>query len=387
MKILNHIACSLVLGGMLAPALAAASAQQATVYATGLTNPSKVIVIPGGNLLVTEAGTTPNSGRISLILPGGQRQTLIDGLPSGLAAPDGSADGPNGLVLQGQTLYIANGEGDSFVKGPTTGTILPNPAGPSSPIMASVLQVAFSKAIAGIGGSFTLQLADHSTLLDGNPVTLTDAAGDQATFELLTQFRPGIPDPHTIYRNSHPYGLAISPSQPDYIYVADAGMNILRQVSLTSGQTRTLTRFASTPDPVKGPPTIEAVPTSVQPYGDSQLLVNLLSGAPFVPGQSRVMVVDPATGQASTFMFYLTSNIDVAVLPVPNSRPIFFSLEYSANLPAQTPGRLTRYDTAAGYVYVDGLNSPTSMAIDSDAMKLYITDRTDGTIAVAPIVP
>ena len=99
------------------------------------------------------------------------------------------------------------------------------------------------------------------------------------------------------------------------------------------------------------------------------------------------MVVDPATGQASTFMFYLTSNIDVAALPVPNSRPIFFSLEYSANLPAQTPGRLTRYDTAAGYVYVDGLNSPTSMAIDSDAMKLYITDRTDGTIAVAPIVP
>ncbi len=381
---LKHIAYTSALAVILTLTAAAASTQQATVYATGLMNPSKVVVIPGGDLLVSEAGTTPNSGRVSLILAGGQRQTLIDGLPSGLAAPDGDVDGPNGLAVLGQTLYIANGEGDTFVNGPTTGTILPNPDGPSSPIMASILQVTFSKPIGSLSGSFTLQLADHSTLLDGNSVTLTDSAGDQATFQLLAQFRPGVPDPHTIYRNSHPYGLALNSHQPDYLYVADAGMNIVRQVSLSSGQTRTLTRFAPTPDPVKGPPTIEAVPTSVQPYG-SQLLVGLLSGAPFLPGQSRVMIVDPATGQSSPFMFSLTSTSDVAIMPVANGRPIFFSLEYSAQLTTGAPGRLMRYDTPNGYVYVDGLNSPTGMAIDTAAGKLYITDRTDGTVLVVPI--
>jgi len=387
MTFLKYIGCTVSFLGMFAPALPGASPQQATVYASGLSFPSKVIVIPGGNLLVTEAGTTPNSGRVSLILPGGQRQTLIGGLPSGISGEDGAPDGPNGLALAGQTLYIANGEGDAFVNGPQQGTLLPNPAGLSSPIFASVLQVTFSSDIGSLGGGFTLQPTDHYTLLDGNSVTLSDGAGDQAVVQLLTQFRPGIPDAHTIYRNSHPYGLALNTHQPGYLYVADAGMNIVRQVNLTTGQTRTLARFANTPDPVMGPPTIEAVPTSVQPYGP-WLLVSLLSGAPFVPGQSRVMVVDPATGESSEFMFYLTSTIDVAVLPVANSRPIFFSLEYSSQLTGQPlpPGQVTRYDTASGSVYVEGLNSPSSMALDDDARMLYITDRTDGTVLVAPVI-
>jgi DNA-binding beta-propeller fold protein YncE len=387
MKFSSSIGYTVLCMGMTVSALAGATAQQAAVYASGLSFPSKVIVIPGGNLLVAEVDKTPNSGRVSLILPGGQRQTLIDGLPSGLAGEDGSPDGPNGLALDGQTLYIANGEGDAFVSGTKQGTLLPNPAGPSSPILASVLKVTFSGTAGGMASGFTLLPAQHFTLLDGASVTLTNAGGDTATMELLAQFRPGIPDAHTIYRNSHPYGLALNASQPDYLYVADAGMNIVRQVNVTTGQTQTLTRFAPTPDPVKGPPTIEAVPTSVHAYG-SLLLVSLLSGAPFVPGQSRVMTVDPATGAASEFMFYLTSTIDVAVMPTAGPRPIFFSLEYSTQLSAQPlpAGQLTRYDTAAGYVYVDGLNAPSSMAVDSGSSKLYITDRLDGTVLVVPVI-
>ena len=322
MKVLQSAVSTLSFACLSALALSGATPQQATVYASGLSSPSKVIVIPGGNLLVADVGTTPNSGRVSLIPPGGPPQTVIDGLPSGLAGEDGSPDGPNGLALQDRTLYIANGEGDAFANGPQQGTMVPNPAGPSSPILASILKVAFSKDIASLAGGFTLPAASHLTLLDGLSVTLTNSSGDQAVLQLLTQFRPGIPDPHTIYRNSHPYGLAFNPTQPDYLYVADAGMNIVRQVNINNGQTQTLTRFAPTPDPVAGPPTIEAVPTSVESYGN--LLVSLLSGAPFVAGQSRVMAVDPATGKASEFMYFLTSNIDVAVMPASGPRPIFF---------------------------------------------------------------
>lgn len=384
MKLSKLSYCLLI--GLLPMAMSGASSQQATVYATGLSFPSKAIVISGGSLLVAEAGTTPNSGRISLILPGGQRQTLIDGLPSGMAAPDGAADGPDGLAIQGQTLYIANGEGDTFVNGPHPGTFVANPAGPSSPILASILKVTFNKDIGSLAGGFTLQPADHYTLLDGSTVTLSDSAGEQASAQLLTQFRPAIPDAIHIYRNSHPYGLALNSYFPDYLYVADAGMNIVRQVNLSTGQTQTLTRFPNTPDPVKGPPTIEAVPTSVHAYGN-QLLVSLLSGVPFVPGQSSVMAVDPATGKSWEFMYYLTSTIDVAVLPTSGPRPVFFSLEYSSQLTAKPlpAGKVMRYDSPAGYVYVDGLNSPTSMALDADNGKLYITDRLDGTVLVAPI--
>jgi hypothetical protein len=373
----------------LALAAFGASPQQATVYASGLSFPSKVISIGSGTLLVTETGTTPNSGRVSLILSGGQRQALLDGLPSGLAAPDGDADGPNGLALQDPTtLYVANGEGDTFVNGPRPGTVIPNPNGPSSPIFATVLKVTFSTAVTSLTSGFTLQPSDHFTLLDGNTVSLTNSSGNTASVQLLAQFRPTIPDPVHIYRNSHPYGLALHPSQPNYLYVADAGMNIVRQVDLASGQTKTLVRFPNTPNPGKVPPVIEAVPTSVHPYGEG-LLVSLLSGVPFLPGESRIMSVDPATGIASPFMWFLTSTTDVAVMPSSGPRPIFFSLEYSSNLGATPPpaGQLIRYDGPTGYTYVDGLNSPTSLDIDQTAMKLYITDRTDGEILTAPIVP
>ena len=104
------------------------SAQQATVFATGLLNPSKILIGPGGSLLAAETGSTPNSGRVSVISPSGTRSTLIDGLPSGLGPPSGDADGPNGLLLDGNTLYIAVGEGDLYANGTVPGTTIVNAA-------------------------------------------------------------------------------------------------------------------------------------------------------------------------------------------------------------------------------------------------------------------
>ena len=107
-------------------ACATAAAQVASVFATGLENPSKIILGPGGTLLVTEVGQKPNSGRVSLIDPGGSRRLLLDGLPAGLSAPNDDEDGPDGLALIGRTLYIAFGESDTFQKEPRPRTFLHN---------------------------------------------------------------------------------------------------------------------------------------------------------------------------------------------------------------------------------------------------------------------
>ena len=64
---------------------ASAAAQQ--VYVSGLEFPSKVITIPNGYLMVTETGTRPNTGRVTLVAPGGVSRNLIAGLPSGLSYP------------------------------------------------------------------------------------------------------------------------------------------------------------------------------------------------------------------------------------------------------------------------------------------------------------
>jgi hypothetical protein len=364
----------------LAVAIVPAMAQNPTVYASGLKFPSKIIAIQNGNLLVTETDTTPNSGRVTRVGPGGSVKALIDGLPSGLSAPNNDPDGPNGLAASGRTLYIANGEGDSHVSGPSQGTIVPNPAGPSSPLFASILKVTFSNDIDQLAAGFTLQKQDHFTLLDGTPVTLNNGANDTATVELLTAFRLDIPDPRTIYRNSHPYGLTLLPAQPDSLYVNDAGMNTAVQVSLSSGRSKVLARFANTPSPLPaGPPTIEAVPTSISAYGNV-LLVSLLSGAPFVPGVSRIVAVDPATGATGLFIGGLASTIAILYRSKADGTSQWFALEYSLALTAGAPGRLLVYNSPQGQTLVDGLVGPSSMALDPTAGNLYITTRSDGKV-------
>jgi hypothetical protein len=137
-----------------------ANAQQPSVFASGLLNPSKIILGPSGTLLSAEAGTNPNTGRVSIISSAGARRTLIDALPSGLAAPNSDADGVNGLALNGSILYVAIGEGNTFVNGTQRGTNAVNPTGFASPIFSTVLQFNMSKPVDQIQTGFTPVLVD-----------------------------------------------------------------------------------------------------------------------------------------------------------------------------------------------------------------------------------
>ena len=92
-----------------------------------------------------------------MISPSGTRSTLIDALPSGLGPPTGDADGPNGLLLDGNTLYIAVGEGDLYANGATPGTTIVNAYGISSPIFDTLLQVTFSQSVDRISGAFSIE--------------------------------------------------------------------------------------------------------------------------------------------------------------------------------------------------------------------------------------
>ena len=368
-----------------------ALAQNAAVFATGFKYPSKIITGPAGTLLVTDMDIVPNSGRISVLDSGGNRRSLIEGLPSGLAVPDLSPDGPSGMAYTGRTLYIVNGEGDAHRNGPTAGTLVANPEGPSSPIFSTILRVDFSNDIDKISGAFILALQDHFTLADHNTVTLSNGPGDKATIRMLAEFRVNRPDARTIYRNTHLFGITLLPSQPSSLYLADAGNNAVWQVDIGTGRSQLLVRFANTPNPLAGPPTSESVPTNIH-ASDDQLIVSLLSGAPFAPGASRIMAIDPATGNATVFVAILTSTIDTLFRRRADGSSQWLALEYSLDLPAgRTPpvaGRLLSFETATGLynkVVVDNLTSPSAMAVDPSTGNLFITDRIEGTVLVANI--
>jgi hypothetical protein len=348
-----------------------------TVFSTGLSNPTKVISLGGGSLLVTETPPAPNSGRVSYIDPAGLRHTVIDGLPSGPSAPDGTPDGPNGLAFSEDGLYIAIGEGDTHVAGPTPGTILPNPSGPSSPIFDTVLRVTFSAPVWHLASGFTLSPANQWTLADGGVVTLSNGFNQSATVQLIGLLRVDRPDPVGIYRNTHLYGLALSAQLPSQLYLDDAGNNAIWQLDLRSSVPKVLTRFPNITNPSGSlPPTSEAVPTSVHAYGN-HLLVTEFSGAPFIPGNSSLVSVDLGTHAVTPVATGLSFAIDALQL---TSGPQALILEYTTNLLGGGPGQLLLFNGRSTSVLVTGLTTPSGMAMDWGSSTVFITNSSGGQI-------
>src|SRR5260370_6976919 len=92
------------------------------------------------------------------------------------------------------------------------------------------------------------------------------------------------------------------------------------------------------------------------------------------------MSVDPITGDTQTHISNLNAAIDVDCAARPSSDSSFFVLEYSVNQGATPlpPGRVMRYDSASPTVWLEGLNTPTSLALDESTGTAYMTSRSEG---------
>jgi hypothetical protein len=365
-----------------------------TELTSGLEFPTGITHSNQNNLIVGESGTTANTGRISLIDPDGNRRTLLDGLPSGIADV-GDPSGPSGVYLRGRTLYVTIGVGDVVVPGEVPGTVVPNPSGPSSPILSSVLAIHFSAQAEKITEGFTLSLDDQQALADGETVKLSNGGGDKATVELVADFPDFIPHPvRPGVQQSNPFDLVVV---GNHAYVTDGSRNVVWKVDVNSGALSVLVEFPVIPNPLPPPPPIpvlEAVPTGIR-YSDGRLLVALFRGAPFPPGESDVEQVDPVTGSHSSFIGGLKTAIDV--LPIQDGDDTdWLVLQHASVGPFfGSPGLLLRFETpdspptvVAGGT-VDStfcLTRPTSMTLDEKTGTLYVTEL-GGRIVAIPIGP
>ena len=359
-----------------------ASAQSATssVLAGGLRTPTRAIVSPKGNLLVAEAGDGPNTGRISIIDPAtGSRRTLVDGLPSGFAPPEGDPSGPSGLEMRGRTLFVVIGAGDGTINGPVEGTEIPNPE-PSSPFLSCVLSLRLSPLAEDTTQGFTITAADQTSL---RLKKLTDAAGNELFIQLVTNFRnfsedptPGFP---ATVRASNPFGIAL---RNGTLYVADASQNLVWEVDSVSGEARRFVTFAASHNPLPfGPPFIDAVPDNVRLVGKS-LLVTFLTGFPFPGGASEVRKIRLVNGANEPFIDGLSSAIDVLPSTNASGQDQFFTLEFSTDMLSGAPGRLMRFDGLGGsrVVLLDDLITPTGLAQNPTTGDLYVVETFPGLI-------
>lgn len=363
------------------------------VLAGGLRSPIGSVITKQRNLIVSETGTldVANSGRISIVGLDGSRRTLLDGLPQGTNAAGGDASGPNALSLRGRTLYVAIGQGDTVILGPVPGSLLPNPD-VSSPIFSSILAIHVSVGVEKRTDGFVLTEQDQVKLAGGQEIRLFDRHGDTIRIEMVVDFpdyqSEPLPEVPGNVRNSNPFeAIAVR----DNVYVTNGGLNRLVKVNLGSGAFADLAifdRIQNLPG-AAGPPAVEAVPTGIANSG-GEVLVALFSGAPFLPGVSRIKAVDPVTGDQSDFLTGLRTAIDIQ--PVRKQGDIdYLVLENNfAPVPAFPP-------TGAGVKLFDApdssgtlvssclLDRPTSMSLDSQSGTLYVTELLEGTVVTVPL--
>jgi hypothetical protein len=360
-----------------------ASGQSATtsVFASDLRAPIKSIITPKGNLLVAEAGNGPNTGRISIIDSSGNRRTLIDGLPSGLAPPNLDPSGPSALALRGRTLFVVIGAGDGTLRGPVPATEMINP-NPSSRFLSAVLKFRLSPQVEDTTQGFTL---DQTALFANGFSKTADAGGNELTVEVVTNFRDYTYEPRPNFagnvRAANPFGIAINGRK---LYIVDASQNQIWEVDSDTGGRHSLIIFGPKANPLfptLGPPFIDVVPDGVRLIGKS-LLVPFLTGFPFPPGTTEIRKIRLVNGANEPFIVGLSSAIDVLPVEDQFGQNRFFVLEFSTNMLAGAPGRLSLYDQPSGVpvVLVSNLVSPTSITRDETTGDLFVTEIFPGRI-------
>jgi hypothetical protein len=241
---------------------APAVAQVVQPFVGGLRAPIKLFALPQGELLVAEAGNGPNSGRVSFVDRDGRRQTIIDGLPSGLGGP-GNAEpsGPSALLQVGRRLYVVIGAGDIAIESTVA---IPNPT-PASPLFSSVLLLEFPDGAGDFGFDFVLPASAHGPIAAGQGIYLRNARGESVRVSRLADFpdyvgEPTAAEPRNV-RISNPFGIVGSDAR---IAVVDASMNRVWTVDVTPtlGVPVALANFAPVTNTVTGAggPVAEAVP-------------------------------------------------------------------------------------------------------------------------------
>lgn len=381
-RLFTSIGVSLTLFAATVLLSAASTLAQCSEVVSGLQLPLGITQSNQNNLIVSESGTLGvlHSGRISIVDPDGGRRTLLAGLPSA-TNDQGDPSGVAGVFMQGRTLYVAVGIGDTFVPGG-----LPNPNPPSSPIFSSLLAIHFSANVEKTTTGFTLTPANRQALASDGQVTLSNGSG-KIKIQLIANFPDSTIDPTTLtgFRNVNPFDVVVVDGQA---YVTDGGQNLVWQVDIATGAFSALATFPRIPNPLFinptppppsiGGPFLDAVPTGIA-YSNGQLLVTLFRGFPFPPGASVVEQVDPLTGNHSSFITGLRTAIDV--IPLKDGGALdYLVLQHTSGttiLPPFTgPGLVLRFDTPAGppTLVANCLTRPTSMTFDSKTGLLYVTE-------------
>jgi hypothetical protein len=355
--------------------LGVAATPSVRVVVSGLDQPKKITVAPGGALIVALSGDgvapasctngaqrscLDRSGAIDQISPSGRVQTLLAGLPSvSSGSSAGEAGGPAQARLVGGRLQVLFG--DSAIDA-STGR---QPYGTAGALLGDLARFSDAGRSRQIEASFGPFEAAHNPDHDAG----TDVA---------RHVEPGVDSNPYAFVSYHGGYAVVDAGGGDLLFVSRAGrISVVavfptiaeraRPGSYGPSQTKTITALA------------QAVPDSVAVGPDGALYVGELGGEPFDVGKSSVYRVVP--GHAPTvYARDLTSIGDIAFDRA--GRLLVLEIDRKGlNDPAlggsgpPASGAIVRFGAhgTRSIVASTGLEFPTGMAVARDG-TVYVSD-------------
>lgn len=336
-------------------------AQMITRIATGLDNPRGIAALPDGRLLVVEAGTGYNTGD-PLQYTG--KLSLFDDLNH-----DGDYDDEGEITRIFSHLFTYN------------------------------TLTEFNTGHDEVGGA-----ADIVLLADGSAYMTQDKAFDGNSIVQLTPDFRAVGDLAT--SNATINALAYDPDR-QLLYAVESGLNRLSSVTL-EGEKSTIVDFPLLAHDQQAVPSGMAFDPRT---GD--VLVTLFSGQvidyygtllSLMPGDSKIVRVNPTTGTVTDEITGLTTAVDVALDDAGNRYvaelttrwpPAPMSRDFDLFNPTAPPddggyarfsGRVTRYpaDGSAPVILADGLDLPTNLTWHEGTLYVSVGQGTPGRPIIGP---
>jgi|AMZC01.1.fsa_nt_AMZC01000610.1_1 sugar lactone lactonase YvrE len=317
-----------------------------TLIASGFNGPQGVLVDPQGNVWVIDSGM---GGDQTMQVPGEGGEMMSVSLGNTARIVEVAPDGSQTEVTTLPSLYIAE---------------IQETAGGARLALLDGVLYATNGGWSGAPDSEPPALLAAVVRVDGETVS---QVADMWAFESAN-------NPDGLIFEAHPYGLAAGPD--GWLWVADAGANALLRVNPATGEVVLVTSFGGLPGGFPNPNrnnAVEAdpVPTGVAFDADGNAYVSLLSGAPFIPGNAKVLRVS-AAGEVSDYATGLTTLTDLTRGPDGELYAVQFAI-FTDQGPTPNSGALIRIkEGGASEVVVSDLPFPTSLSFDADG-NVYVT--------------
>lgn len=316
-----------------------------TVVADGFNGPQGIAVDADGNLWVIESGLS------------GNEDIQFISMETGEPAP--TKMGPTARIV----MVSPDGEQTEVATLPSIATSpMENVGGGRLTWLDGVLYATSSAWMGGLGDAPDLV----GTIVRVENVEVTEVANTWAYEEAN--------NPDGFILESHPYGITAGPD--GWLWIADAGANTLMRVNPESGEIEPVVTFDGLPGPFPNPQRGDAmetdpVPTAVVLDESGNAHVSLLSGFPFAPGATKVVMITP-DGTISDYATGLTMLTDLQRGPDGALYAVQFGLFTEAG-PVPDAGSIVRIQKSdTSEVVVTGLPFPSGLAFDQ-AGNAYVT--------------